>query len=130
MTRLELRGLDIHFRYLDNNCAVAFNNGGRVVVPQENFWRWLTHATVVEFVEQYRDSANRAAQHNRPFIMFETNTGSCGGFPGISNVYGAALWATDYAMRLASVGFDSALLHIGGQNVYYNVRINLVLSST
>jgi len=54
--------------------------------------------------------------------MFETNTGSCGGFPGISNVFGSALWVADYGMRLASVGFDSALLHIGGQNVYYNVR--------
>ena len=111
----------IRFRYLDNNCAVAFNTGSRIVDPQTNFHLWLTHETVVQFVEQYRNSANLAAQHNRPMIMFETNTGSCGGFPGISNVFAAALWIADYGMRLASVGFDSALLHIGGQNAYYNV---------
>lgn len=54
--------------------------------------------------------------------MFETNTASCGGFPGISDTYGAALWALDYALTMAAVGFSGALLHVSGSDVYYNVR--------
>ena len=56
----------------------------------------------------------------KPFHMFETNTASCGGFKGISNSFGAALWATDYGFQLAYTNFSESLLHVGGQNVYYN----------
>jgi len=52
--------------------------------------------------------------------MFETNTASCGGFRGISNSFGAALWATDYGFQMAHTNFSEALLHVGGQGVYYN----------
>ena len=53
--------------------------------------------------------------------MFETNTASCGGFPGISDTYGAALWSVDYALQLAYANFTHGMLHTGGQNVFYNV---------
>ena len=52
--------------------------------------------------------------------MFETNTASCGGFAGVSNTFGAALWAIDYGLQMAYANFSNALLHIGGQNVFYN----------
>jgi len=52
--------------------------------------------------------------------MFETNTASCGGFVGVSDSFGAALWALDYAMQLAYSNFSGALFHVGGQSVYYN----------
>lgn len=54
-------------------------------------------------------------------MMFETNTASCGGFPGASNSFGAALWGVDYGMQLAFSNFSHGLLHVGGQNTYYNV---------
>lgn len=60
--------------------------------------------------------------------MFETNTASCGGFPGISDSFGAALWAVDYGLQMAASNFTNALLHVGGQDVYYNVRDCLTLS--
>lgn len=52
--------------------------------------------------------------------MFETNTASCGGFAGVSDTFGAALWATDYGLQMAYANFTNALLHFGGQNVFYN----------
>ena len=55
--------------------------------------------------------------------MFETNTASCGGFAGISDTYGAALWAIDYGMQLAYGNFTHGLLHTGGQNAFYNVSL-------
>jgi len=52
--------------------------------------------------------------------MFETNTASCGGFAGISDTYGAALWGIDYGMQLAYGNFTHGLFHTGGQNSFYN----------
>ena len=52
--------------------------------------------------------------------MFETNSASCGGFPGISDSFGAALWGLDYGMQMAYSNFSGALFHVGGQNVFYN----------
>lgn len=54
--------------------------------------------------------------------MFETNTASCGGFPGISDSFGATLWALDYGLNMAAGNFSEALFHVGGQDTYYNVR--------
>jgi hypothetical protein len=64
-----------------------------------------------------------------PFIMFETNTASCGGFPGISDSFGAGLWALDYGLTMAYNNFSNALLHVGGSGVYYNVRLHLISGS-
>ena len=83
----------------------------------------MTHQTVVDFVGYYGESTRLAQEAGLPFIMFETNTGSCGGFPGISQSYGASLWILDYGFQMANYNFSNALLHIGGQNVYYNVRL-------
>lgn len=53
--------------------------------------------------------------------MFETNTASCGGFPGLSDSFGAALWALDYGLQMAYGNFSGALLHVGGSDAVYNV---------
>lgn len=52
--------------------------------------------------------------------MFETNTASCSGFPGLSDSFGAALWALDWSLTLAYNNFSTALFHVGGQSAYYN----------
>jgi hypothetical protein len=57
----------------------------------------------------------------KPFLMFETNTASCGGFPGISDSFGAALWGADYGLQMAYSNFSGALFHVGGQGAFYNV---------
>jgi hypothetical protein len=74
--------------------------------------------------------------------MFETNSASCGGFPGISDSFGGALWALDYGLQvrllallfqdvpelnvsqMAYSNFSGAMLHVGGQNVFYNVGLS------
>jgi len=71
-------------------------------------------------IQPYLNSANIAQQAGKPFLMFETNTASCGGFPGISDSYGAALWALDYGLQMAYSNFSGGMFHLGGQNVYYN----------
>lgn len=66
-----------------------------------------------------------AQQWQKPFIMFETNSASCGGFAGISNAFGISLWGLDYGLQMAYSNFTHALMHFGGQNVYYNVSLSI-----
>jgi hypothetical protein len=48
------------------------------------------------------------------YRMTEGNTCYRGGKPGFSDVFGAALWAADYALTLASLGYAGLNLHGGG----------------
>jgi hypothetical protein len=45
--------------------------------------------------------------------MTEGNTCYRGGKPGVSDVFGAALWAADYCLTLASLGYAGVNLHGG-----------------
>ncbi|KAH9916667.1 glycoside hydrolase family 79 protein [Amylocystis lapponica] len=44
-----------------------------------------------------------------------------GGFSGLSDSFGTALWALDYGLQRGYSKFSHAQLHAGGQDVYYNV---------
>lgn len=48
-----------------------------------------------------------------PYRMTEGNTCFRGGKPGVSDVFAAALWAADYALHLASLGYGGINLHGG-----------------
>ena len=71
----------------------------------------------------YQNTSTIAQQHGKPLIMMETNTASCGGFPGFSDSFGAALFGIDWSLQMAYYNFSGAMMHLGGQNVYYNVRL-------
>ena len=109
-------------RYSSDNCAVVFpdpNNPPKD--PLEMFPGYLSHKSGINIIGQYLNSAMLAQQWGKPFMMFETNTASCGGFPGVSDSFASALWAVDYGLHMAYSNFTGALLHVGGQNVSYNV---------
>lgn len=55
-----------------------------------------------------------------PFVILETNTASCGGFPGVSDSFGAALWGIDNALGLTTINTTTTLFHVGGQHDSYN----------
>ncbi|OCH92578.1 glycoside hydrolase family 79 protein [Obba rivulosa] len=104
--------------YPDNNCAALYPDGGfgLPVNPQDVFANYLNHTSAQNLVARYVNSTSIAQSAGKPFLMFETNTASCGGFPGVSDSFGAALWGVDYAMQMAYANFSGALLHVGGQN--------------
>jgi hypothetical protein len=81
----------------------------------------MTHTSGQKIVSEYLTTQALAQQLNKPLMMFETNSASCGGFPGIADAFGASLWALDYALQMAYSNFSVAMFHIGGQNVSYNV---------
>ncbi|KAF8154266.1 glycoside hydrolase family 79 protein [Crassisporium funariophilum] len=106
--------------YPHNNCVGQYGGVGVIEDPQLTFPYYLSHAGLAELVSHYYESTALAVQAQLPMIMFETNTASCGGFPGISDSYGAALWILDYGMQMAWANFTHGMLHVGGQNVFYN----------
>ncbi|KAJ7745669.1 glycoside hydrolase family 79 protein [Mycena metata] len=116
-----LAALSMSF-YPNNNCAAVFGgpNATGAVVPQQIFASYLNHAAGQAIAANYISSTLLAQTSNLPFVMMETNSASCGGFPGVSNSFGSALWALDYGLQLAYSNFTTALLHVGGQGVYYN----------
>ncbi|KDR78213.1 hypothetical protein GALMADRAFT_94783 [Galerina marginata CBS 339.88] len=106
--------------YPNNNCAAMFGTNANVINPQDIFPSYLSHTAAVQLVQPYLNSAALAQAAGKPLFMFETNTASCGGFAGVSDSYGAALWAMDYGFQMAYANFTHGMLHVGGQNVFYN----------
>ena len=100
-------------------------NLGPIINPQDVFADYLTHKSGQGIVQPYLNTAGIAQQHGKEFMMFETNTASCGGFLGVSDSFGSALWAVDYGLQMAHSNFTGALFHVGGQNVSYNVSVLL-----
>ncbi|KAG6856828.1 hypothetical protein H0H87_000305 [Tephrocybe sp. NHM501043] len=114
--------------YPTNNCFARYGMGS-FVDPQTTFPTFLNHTAGSSLIAQYLDTSARAQALGKPFIMFETNTATCGGLPGISDSFGAALWAVDYGLTMAAANFSGALLHVGGQNVYYNWTVGAIYYS-
>jgi len=81
----------------------------------------MNHQKAIDFVTPFLGALAIAQQHNKPFMVMETNTASCGGLPGFSDSFGAALYLIDAAMQMAAFNFSGALIHVGGQNTFYNV---------
>ncbi|EJD44078.1 hypothetical protein AURDEDRAFT_88289 [Auricularia subglabra TFB-10046 SS5] len=113
-------------RYPYDNCQAGKHP------PQEMMNEYMMHSFAIHFANNYRSAAQSAAAYNKDIVLLETNTASCGGFPGLSNAFASTLWATDLAMQasialrwltihqLASINFTNMMLHVGGQHVYYN----------
>ncbi|GLB44465.1 putative glycosyl hydrolase family 79 C-terminal beta domain [Lyophyllum shimeji] len=99
--------------YPTDNCAAQFNTGGTIHNPQDVFPTFLDHNAGKGIIEKFRNSTDFAQQKGKKLLMFETNTASCGGFPGVSDSFGAALWGIDYALQMAHSNFSGALMHIG-----------------
>ncbi|KAJ7303068.1 glycoside hydrolase family 79 protein [Mycena albidolilacea] len=108
-------------KYPRDNCAAMFGGPNAVVTdPQTILPYYLTHDAHTKLLAPYLNSTTYAQKVDKPFLMFETNTGSCGGFLGISDSFTAALWGLDYALEMAHSNFSGAMFHLGGQNVFYN----------
>ncbi|BEJ01656.1 hypothetical protein CcaverHIS631_0603380 [Cutaneotrichosporon cavernicola] len=103
-------------RYPTNNCKI----NGAIVNPQSVFPLFLRHSHVQALTADYLAGSAIAQARGKEMLMLEFNTASCGGFPGLSDSFGAAMWVADWAFQLAWANFSTALMHVGGQNVYYN----------
>ena len=86
--------------------------GGPPANPEVNIQRLLQPNAHVDKLT--RDIQTASAQIHVPYRMTEGNTCYRGGKPGVSDVFAASLWAADYALKLASLGYAGINLHGGG----------------
>lgn len=73
--------------------------------------RLLSPELMDRFDREARPLAAVAHARGLPIAMTETNSASCGGMPGVSNAFAAALWGLDYAFTLAEGGFVNVGFH-------------------
>jgi hypothetical protein len=76
------------------------------------------HTTLWRNVSQFIPQIEAADRAGIPLVMGETNSVSCGGRSGISDTFGAALWAVDYVLLGASLGLQKIFFHLGAQSEY------------
>lgn len=63
------------------------------------------------FNREARPLVKVAEGYHLPIAMAETNSASCGGMPGVSNAFAAALWGLDYSFSIAQDGFVAVDFH-------------------
>ncbi|KAH7103897.1 hypothetical protein BKA62DRAFT_828089 [Auriculariales sp. MPI-PUGE-AT-0066] len=85
-----------------------------------NFAQHYGSMSPVRFASLYTEMVAISQRVNKPLVLLETNTASCNGFLGLSDSFLAALWNLDLGLQLASTGFTHAMIHLGGQQAYYN----------
>ncbi|KAL9115389.1 MAG: hypothetical protein Q9227_000710 [Pyrenula ochraceoflavens] len=76
------------------------------------------HRVLYQNVSQYIPAVAAAEAAGSTLIMGETNSASCSGRSGISDVFTAALWATDYVFMSASLGIEKVFFHLGSSSEY------------
>jgi hypothetical protein len=95
--------------------------GGPPSNPQMTIDYILTaNPHVQQLADDIRTAAARLStgEHRTvPYRMTEGNTCYRGGKPGVSDVFAASLWAADYFLDLASLGYAGVHLH-GGTGKY------------
>lgn len=91
--------------------------GGPPANPKVNLDLLLKHSdrvdTLAKNIADASHSLSEKIGYAVPYRMTEGNTCYRGGKPGVSDVFGASLWAADYLLTLASLGYAGANLHGG-----------------
>ncbi|MBV9259139.1 MAG: fibronectin type III domain-containing protein [Ktedonobacteraceae bacterium] len=87
----------------------------------------LSPASATKEVNQIIPTLNAANAQHLPLRMDETNSVSCGGADGVSNVYASALWAVDDMLLIAQHGVAGVNFHgtLGQCGVSINGKTNL-----
>jgi len=81
--------------------------GGRKVSMEE----LLAPGLMTRFHDETQSLVAAAHKRSLPIALAETNSASCGGMPGVSNAFAAALWGIDSLFSAAEAGFSGVNFH-------------------
>ncbi|KAF2846220.1 glycoside hydrolase family 79 protein [Plenodomus tracheiphilus IPT5] len=74
----------------------------------------LMNRTALQLAMNFHASAAALTLSNGvPYVLGETNSIACQGLAGVSDVFGAAIWAIDYALYAAAVQVSGIYWHMG-----------------
>ncbi|OZJ05201.1 hypothetical protein BZG36_02443 [Bifiguratus adelaidae] len=62
-------------------------------------------------MSKYITEIQKTVDNGIPYVMGETNSISCYGYPGISDTFGSAVWLVDFLLQLAAHNVSQALVH-------------------
>jgi hypothetical protein len=99
--RQNLRLVTVH-NYSTSVC------GGKVVTIAQ----LLAPVLMADFNKAARSLVAAARERSLPVALAETNSASCGGMPGVSNAFAAAVWGLDYEFSVAQDGFRHINFHM------------------
>ncbi|KAL9090002.1 MAG: hypothetical protein Q9165_005531 [Trypethelium subeluteriae] len=92
--------------YMGSNCA---DN----TVPAELGANLLNHFRMTSLMYYHDFLSNYSVAQGIPYVIGETNSISCQGEAGISDVFGAALWGIDYTLYVATLKVSRMHFHQG-----------------
>jgi len=78
----------------------------------------LADSSSIGQADSMKAFAQEAISLGLQYWIGETNSASCGGFSGVSDVMGTTLWAVDYMMALAAIGVAGVNYHGGPAGAY------------
>lgn len=73
--------------YPTNNCQLS-----GIINAQDIFADFLNHTSAQSLTAQYAGDIAAVTAAGKEIMMMEMNTASCGGFAGLSDSFGAAMW--------------------------------------
>ncbi|KAF8313223.1 hypothetical protein DL93DRAFT_2167946 [Clavulina sp. PMI_390] len=80
------------------------------------------HSAVQDLMNTFQaDGVLMARNAGKQVIMDEFNTASCGGQPGRSDTFAAAMWTVDYELGMAAHNYSAAYLHTREPGVAYDI---------
>ncbi|KAK6540836.1 hypothetical protein TWF694_008223 [Orbilia ellipsospora] len=71
----------------------------------------INHNIIVSQLQVFPQEISAVNADNSEFIFGEANTVTCGGAPGISDTFGAALWLVDWGLTSASLDVRRVHIH-------------------
>jgi hypothetical protein len=86
--------------------------------------RLLSRATRTSLIKSMALVANAAQAAHVPARISECNSVYSGGQKGVSDVFGASLWAADFMFTLAQAGITGVNFHGGGTGNYTPIAIS------
>jgi hypothetical protein len=89
-----------------HNYPLTTCNGRTVTLDQ-----LLAPELMDRYNQQVKPLVAGADERGLPIALAETNSASCGGMPGVSNAFAAALWGLDYMFSSAQDGFSMINFH-------------------
>lgn len=92
-------------QYMGAHCA-----GAAVPTIKDNL---LNHYHMTSLMYYHEYLGNYSASKGLPYAIGETNSISCQGTTGVSDVYAASLWSVDYVMYVAHLHVARMYFHMG-----------------
>ena len=113
-----------------NLLTIHYYQGGPGTDPSINLGTLLSPHADSLITKFANTTAATAVKSNLPFRIAECNSIYGGGKSGVSNTFGASLWAIDYMWKLAYSGCTGFNFHGGGNGPYTPIaEVNGVFSA-